>query len=168
MKRDGYKLFSKGEIADLPAKNRLIRAATYEGGMTEDGKTTPPILDLYKNLADGGVGAIITGHMTVALEGKVAERQTCIYDDSFISEIKKNSEVVHGMRNDCKIFAQLNYAGRQVFHDNKVANCVGPSEVPSPILKNKAKALSVKEIKKMLSFGLSQIPEKLVISISQT
>ena len=151
MRRDDYKLFSKGKIADLPLKNRLIRAATYEGGITEDGKVTPPILDLYRNLADGGVGAIITGHMTVALEGKVAERQTCIYDDSFISEIEKIPAVVHGLRNDCKIFAQLNYAGRQVFHDNKVANCVGPSEVPSPILKNRAKALTVEEIKKIVN-----------------
>ncbi len=36
MRRDGYKLFSKGKIANLSIKNRLIRSATYEGGMTED------------------------------------------------------------------------------------------------------------------------------------
>ena len=80
-------------------------------------------------------------------EGKGHARQTCIYDDSYIAEIAKIAEVVRASESDCKIFAQLSYAGRQVFHDNKIAECVGPSEIPSPILKKKAKALSVDEIK---------------------
>jgi 2,4-dienoyl-CoA reductase-like NADH-dependent reductase (Old Yellow Enzyme family) len=151
MRRDGYKLFSKGKIADLSIKNRLIRSATYECGMTEDGKATPTILDLYRNLANGGAGAIITGHMPVALEGKATGRQTCIYDDFFISEIEKIAGIVHESRNDCKVFAQLTYAGRQIFHDNKIADCVGPSEVPSPILKKRARVLSVEEIKKIVN-----------------
>ena len=89
MNRDEYKLFSPEKIAHLSIKNRLIRAATYEGAMTEEGRITPEILNLYNNLANGGVGAIITGHMTVAREGKAADRQTCIYDDSYIAEIAK-------------------------------------------------------------------------------
>ena len=151
MKRDEYKLFSPGEIAHLPIKNRLIRAATYEGAMTEDGRITNEILNLYSNLANGGVGAIITGHMTVAREGKAGERQTCIYDDFYIGEIAKIAEIVHSSANGCKIFAQLSYAGRQVLHDNKVAECVGPSEIPSPILRKKAKVLSIDEIRKIVN-----------------
>jgi len=151
MSRHEYKLFSPGEIAHLPIKNRLIRAATYEGAMTEDGRLTPEILNLYSNLANGGVGAIITGHMTVAREGKAADRQTCIYDDSYIDEIAKIAKIVHTSGNGCKIFAQLSYAGRQIFHDNKIAECVGPSEIPSPILRKKAKALSIDEIKKIVN-----------------
>ena len=151
MKRDEYKLFSQGKIAHLPIKNRLIRAATYEGAMTEEGRITPEILNLYSNLANGGVGAIITGHMTVAREGKASERQICIYDDSYIAEIAKIADVVHASESGCKIFAQLSYAGRQVLHDNKIAECVGPSEVSSPILRKKAKALSIDEIKKIVN-----------------
>lgn len=151
MSRDEYKLFSPGKIANLSVKNRLIRSATYEGAMTEEGRITPEILNLYSNLANGGVGAIITGHMTVAREGKGGDRQTCTYDDSYIDEIAKIAEVVHSSGNGCKIFAQLSYAGRQVLHDNKVAKCVGPSGTPSPILRKKAKALSIDEIKKIVS-----------------
>ncbi len=115
--------------------------------MTEEGNVTPEILKLYSDLANGGVGAIITGHMTVGRAGKGHARQTCIYDDSYIIEIAKIAEVVHASEKDCKIFAQLSYAGRQVFHDNNIAECVGPSEISSPILKKKAKALSVDEIR---------------------
>lgn len=151
MKRDKYKLFSPGRIAHLTIKNRLIRAATYEGAMTEEGRVTPEILKLYSDLANGGVGAIITGHMTVGREGKGHARQTCIYDDSYIAEIAKIADIVHASGSGCKIFAQLSYAGRQVFHDNEIAKCVGPSEIPSPILKKKARALSIDEIKKIIT-----------------
>ena len=61
MRRDEYKLFSQGRIAHLTVKNRLIRSANYEGGMTEDERVTPEILNLCRNLADGGAGTIITG-----------------------------------------------------------------------------------------------------------
>ena len=151
MRRDEYKLFSQGRIAHIAVKNRLIRAATYEGGMTEDGRVTPEILNIYRNLAEGGVGTIITGHMTVAREGKGGDRQTCVYDDSYIAEIAQIAEVVHASGNGCKVVAQLSYAGRQVLHDNKVAECVGPSEIPSPILRKKAKTLSIDEIKKIVN-----------------
>ena len=150
MRRDKYKLFSQGRIAHLSVENRLIRSATYEGAMTEDGRVTSHMLNLYKNLANGGVGTIITGLMAVRREGKGFERQTCIYDDCHISEIAEIAKVVHTSGKDCKIIAQLGYAGRQVFHDNTVAECVGPSDVPSPILRKRARVLSVNEIQKII------------------
>ena len=109
-----------------------------------------PMLKLYQNLANGGVGTIITGHMAVRREGKGNGRQTCIYDDCHISEISQIAGVVHTSDKDCKIIAQLSYAGRQVFHDNTVAECVGPSDVPSPLLRKKARVLSVNEIKEII------------------
>lgn len=119
--------------------------------MTEDGRVTPQILSLYRNLASGGVGTIITGHMAVKREGKGNDRQTCIYDDCHISEIAQIADVVHRSEKDCKIIAQLSYAGRQVFHDNRVAECVGPSDVPSPILRKRARVLAVDEIRDVTS-----------------
>lgn len=150
MRRDGYKLFSRGRFANISVKNRLIRSATYEGGMTEDGRVTPQILNLYRDLANGGVGTIITGYMAVSRNGKANDRQICIYDDGHIDEIAQIAEVVHTSGKDCKIIAQISHAGRQVLHDNKVAECVGPSDVPSPILKKRARVLSVDEIRKVI------------------
>lgn len=148
--RHEYRLFSSARIADLTVKNRLIRSATYEGAMTENGGVTPEILNLYRTLAQGGVGTIITGHMAVQHEGKGGERQICIYDDHHIKEISQIAEVVHTSAADCKIVAQLTHAGRQVLSDNTVAECVSPSDVPSPILKNRAKVLSEEEIRKIV------------------
>jgi 2,4-dienoyl-CoA reductase-like NADH-dependent reductase (Old Yellow Enzyme family) len=56
------------------------------------------------------------------------------------------AEVVHAEGSGCRVVAQLNHGGRQVFHDNEFADCVGPSAVPSPILKKRARELSVEDI----------------------
>lgn len=151
MQRNEYRLFSRGRIASLTTKNRLVRSATYESSMTEDGRVTPDILDLYRNLAKGGVGTIITGHMAVQYEGKGGERQICIYDDRYIDEIAKIAEVVHSTEPECRIIAQLTHAGRQVLYDNAIADCVGPSEMPSPILKKTSRALATDEIERIIN-----------------
>lgn len=118
--------------------------------MTEDGRATPRILTLYRNLSRGGVGAIITGHMAVGRKGKAHDRQTCIYHDRHIPEIARIAAAVHSTGSECKVIAQLSYAGRQVFHDNKTADCVGPSDVPSTVLRKKARALSVSDIRQII------------------
>lgn len=150
MRRDDYRVFSVGRLGDLAIKNRLIRSATYECGMTERGEVTPVILDLYRNLANGGVGAIITGHMAVRRDGQLDDRQICIYEDSHIAEISRIADAVHGAGTNCRIIAQLSHTGRQVPHDNVLAECVGPSAVPSPVLKKRGRELTVEEIQSIV------------------
>ena len=129
MSRQAYAVFSEGIIARMKIKSRLVRSATYEAAMTEDGRTTDRILTLYKDLAEGGVGMIITGHMAVLPQGKGSARQTSIYADTFIPEIARIADVVHRYGHDCKIVAQLSHTGRQVLqwavkHENISAETV--------------------------------------------
>lgn len=147
MRRNEYKVFSEGKIASLTVKNRLVRSATYEAGMTEDGRITDGMLSLYRNLAQGGVGMIITGVMGVMPEGKSLHKQVCIWDDSFIDDIARIADVVHGSKNNCIIMAQLHHGGRQRLLDGEL---VGPSAVPSPVLKKSVRALSAEEIQNII------------------
>lgn len=147
MSRNTYRVFSEGKIANLVLKNRLIRSATYEGAMTGDGRMTDKMLTIYRDLAEGGVGMIITGIMSVIPKGKGFPRQICIYDDSYIDDISRLADTVHRIGNDCKIAAQLHHPGRQVVHDNKDAECIGPSAVPHTVLKKNARALTIEEIR---------------------
>ena len=111
MKRNEYKLFSEGRISHLTVKNRLIRSATFEGGVTGDGRVTPEMLNLYRNLAEGGVGTIITGHMAVRREGQGHDRQICIYDDCYIAEIAKILRIPPGT-----VKSRLHYARKRLRH----------------------------------------------------
>jgi hypothetical protein len=60
--------FAPGRIGQLEVRNRLIRAAT-ETMATAEGEVTDALIGLYTNLAKGGAGLLITGHMYVRATG---------------------------------------------------------------------------------------------------
>ena len=157
MSRNHYKVFSYGNISNLVLKNRLIRSATYESQMTTDGKTTDKMLRIYKDLAEGGTGMIITGLMAVTAGGKGNPDQTCIYSDEYIEEISKIAGVVHQIDSECVIIAQLCHSGRQILHHNDYAECVGPSAVASPLLVKQARELSTYEVQKVIKCFVDSI-----------
>ncbi len=106
-------VFSPAKIGTVEIKNRLIRSATYENAASTDGEVTDTLERMYRDLAQGGVGLIITGILGVQPEN-LLERQMRIDDDSFIPGLRRLTRVVHSMGNGCKIMAQLQHPGRQV------------------------------------------------------
>ena len=54
-------LFDAVEMKNLHLKNRLIRSATWEGIAEYDGSIDENTYEIYRELAKGDVGAIITG-----------------------------------------------------------------------------------------------------------
>jgi 2,4-dienoyl-CoA reductase-like NADH-dependent reductase (Old Yellow Enzyme family) len=150
MNRGNYQVFSRGSIAKLDLKNRLVRSATYEASMTRSGRLTAAMLKRYRELAEGGVGLIIAGHMAVAREGKAMSKQICLWDDSFTGEMAKLVDEVHGSGDGCKIAAQLSHGGRQVLQDNMRSKAVGPTAMSSPVLRKKARELSTSEVEELV------------------
>lgn len=102
-------LFEPGRINGLSVKNRFVRSATWEGLAAEDGAVTPPLIDLYSALADGGVGLIITGHSYIHPSGKHSPRQLGSYADDLIAGLEDLTRAVHDR--DGRIVLQLNYGG---------------------------------------------------------
>lgn len=151
MSRENYAVFSTAKIGNLDLKNRLIRSATCEYKMAEDGSATEIVLDIYRKLANGGVGMIITGLMAVTQGGKGVSGQACIDDDRFIVEIAKIAEAVHNQDNNCAVVAQLCHSGRQLTHENTTADCVGPTAMSSPLLEKKARELSGDEVETIIT-----------------
>ena len=107
-------VFSPGKIGILELKNRLVRSATYESAATHRGEVTDTLVELYRKLAQGGVGLIITGITSVMAEAHFPHRSMRIDDDQHISGQKRISDAVHNLNNDCKIIMQLHHPGRQI------------------------------------------------------
>jgi len=114
--------FSEGRVGNLLLKNRLIRAAAFMGA-SPDGYFSDQGVAIYKALAEGGVGLIFSGHMTVMIPESKGEMYIgkCIYDDKFTPSIRKIANVVHQVGNDCKIIAQINHVGMQDIVNNPVS-----------------------------------------------
>ena len=88
-------LFTPSEINGMTISNRFVRSATWSGMATDDGASTPQLVDLISDLAKGGVGLIITGHAYVQQDGQAGPWQLGIYKDELIPGLKTIAQAVH-------------------------------------------------------------------------
>jgi 2,4-dienoyl-CoA reductase-like NADH-dependent reductase (Old Yellow Enzyme family) len=102
-------LFEQTSIKNLSLSNRFIRSATMEGMADETGRPTSKLTDLYRDLASGGVGLIITGHLFVRKDGQAGKAQCGMHDDALIPSYKSLIDDVHFARG--RIVCQLSHAG---------------------------------------------------------
>lgn len=102
-------LFESITIGSLTLPNRFVRSATWEGMAGDDGRCTDKLIELMAQLAEGGVGLIITGHAYVHRRGQAGPWQLGIYDDDLISGLSRMTRAVHARSG--KIVAQLAHAG---------------------------------------------------------
>ncbi len=131
------------KIGQLNIKNRFIRSATYEGMATEEGQVTDKHVTLYKNLAEGGVGLIITGYAYVQRSGIAFDKQLGAYNDDLIHGLSKIADIIHKYGDDCKVVLQLVHCGRQSRH---LEIRLAPSAVLEKLTKFLPKEMSKKEI----------------------
>ncbi|OAN10863.1 oxidoreductase [Photobacterium jeanii] len=137
-------LFSQARIGNMTLKNRFVRSATWENMATEDGHMTDKLYAIYEELAQGEVGLIVTGYANIVEEEKPNAGMMGMYNDSFIDEYKKLTELVH--ENDSKIVMQLAYGGTKTTHNVGERVIFAPSEVPERGTQTLGKAMTKDEI----------------------
>ena len=89
------KVFEEVRLGRLHLKNRLIRSATWEGIALPDGSVTEEACEIYGELARGGVGDIITGFTSVALNDRYFGGMMRLCDDALIPRYKKLTDLIH-------------------------------------------------------------------------
>ena len=75
-----YSLFETAELGPLISKNRTVRSATNEHLSDPSGQITPAWVDSLEALARGGVGIIITGHLSVDRDQLWADEGQAVLD----------------------------------------------------------------------------------------
>jgi 2,4-dienoyl-CoA reductase-like NADH-dependent reductase (Old Yellow Enzyme family) len=136
-------LFTPSRIGNLELSNRLVRSATAEYMVDSDGRPQPPLKRLYQELARGGVGLIVTGHMYVHPSGKTNPEMTGIYSDDLIPSLAELTDAVH--REGGQIAVQINHGGMQA-SPKVVPETIAPSAVDAPFLKKPAREMTPDEI----------------------
>lgn len=130
-------LFEPFRIGDMEIRNRFVRSATTTYWADENGVLRAEAVELYRRLAEGGVGLIVKGHMYIADGGKVHEGMAGISGEVHIPMLRRLTEAVHGEGG--RIMAQLNHGGILSMVDR-----AGPSEYVGEGWR--ARALSGEEI----------------------
>ncbi|MHB8054107.1 MAG: NADH:flavin oxidoreductase [Candidatus Aminicenantales bacterium] len=141
-------LFTPKNIGSIVIPNRFVRSATHEFMAGDDGRATGRQVELFRNLAEGEVGLIITGHAYVARLGVASPHQTGIDDDRRVEDLRKIPEAVH--RTPSRIFLQIAHAGRQTKERLCGGTPVSPSAVFDPVFKVTPRELAPDEIRDLI------------------
>jgi 2,4-dienoyl-CoA reductase-like NADH-dependent reductase (Old Yellow Enzyme family) len=144
---DSLSFMTPGRIGPLALKNRLIRAATSETMATKAGEATNELVRLYTDLARGGAGLIITGHIYVDARGQYEPRQVGLDHDCRIGSLARVTEAVH--RDGGIVFAELSHAGSQSLITDIVP--LAPSIVPNAIFARAPVEMSDADIEKVIA-----------------
>jgi 2,4-dienoyl-CoA reductase-like NADH-dependent reductase (Old Yellow Enzyme family) len=135
-------LFDTTHVGTMTLKNRFVRAAVDE--KTTNGQVNQHILDLYKNLAQGNVGTVITG-ATLVDESEKSYPKMAFYDNSFAAGHKNLTDVVHA--HNANIILQLIYVGSYVMSDTTGATFLAPSVVENLNTKTIPREITIEEIR---------------------
>ena len=139
-----------GRIGSLELPNRIVRGATSETMASPSGVVYDSFVELYRRLAEGGAGLLLTGHMYVDPRGQASANQTGIHDDKVIPGLRQATEAVHEAGG--RIFAQIGHCGSQTMMSSITP--VAPSPVPNAMYTIQPEELSSDEVQGLVeAFG---------------
>ena len=140
-------LFTPGNIGLLELSNRLVRSATAERMADDRGFPLPTLRTLYRDLAQGKVGLLITGHMYVNPGGKCHPEMTGIYSDELIPALTDLVQSVHDQEG--RIAVQINHGGGKCIQET-VQIPISPSDQKDSIFDQSTKQMTVEEIQQTI------------------
>ncbi len=115
----------------------------------DDGRLTDKIYPLYRQLAEGGTGLIISGHMYIHPSGKAHPEMTGIYSDEMLPGLTRFADTVHQAGG--LVAAQINHGG--IKNDpESVPEAAGPSALTTdePSVSRPARAFTTDEIEMLI------------------
>jgi len=122
-------IFTPWQMKDLVIPNRLVRSATWEGLALDDGTPTHELILALADLAEGGVGLIITGYAFINPQGVGLSKQTGVHIDALIGPLTRISDAVH--KAGGLVAMQIVHAGGQTKSEWIGGRTViGPSALP--------------------------------------
>ncbi|UCF01302.1 MAG: NADH:flavin oxidoreductase [Deltaproteobacteria bacterium] len=142
-------LFEETAINGMTLRNRLVRSATWEGMCEQDGRPTEKLINCYRDLAQGGIGLIISGYTFVRPDGKQFPGKMGIHADDFAGAYKNLTSTVHDAGG--KIAVQLVHAGGQTNANNAGRQPLAPSAVQVDQFPEMPAALTKDEINEIIA-----------------
>ncbi len=112
--------FSSFELNGLKLRNRLIKAATYEG-MIRGGNPTPELIEWHRRMAAGGLAMTTLAYCAVNADGRSFTEQLHMHP-GIIGKLKRFTDAIHNEGAAASI--QLTHCG--YFSKNRALKGRGP------------------------------------------
>ncbi|MEU1208809.1 NADH:flavin oxidoreductase [Nocardia sp. NPDC005825] len=118
-------IFAPATLGPITLRNRVIKAATFEG-RTPEALVTPELIDFHREVAAGGVGMTTVAYCAVAPGGRTDRHQIWMRPEA-VAGLRELTDAVH---------AEGAAASAQIGHAGPVANAASnrvPALSPSPM-----------------------------------
>ncbi len=103
------KAFSPATLGKMPLKNRILKAATYEG-KTPDGVPGELLLNFHKEVVEGGTAMTTIGYCTTESDGRINDQMMWMHEGIRDRLVHMNSELKKAAP-DVKISGQMTHCG---------------------------------------------------------
>ena len=115
--------FQPATLGPLRLRNRILKAATFEGRMPR-GAVTPELIDFHVAVARGGAALTTVAYGAVSKGGRVS-RNTLVFDDDLTADLATLTAAVHA--EGALVSAQLGHAGLVAQDQSKRHPSMAPS-----------------------------------------
>ena len=115
--------FAPAQLGPLRLRNRIIKAATFEGVMPR-GTVSDELITFHTAVARGGVGMTTVAYCAVAPAGRV-NRHTLVMTDALVPDLRRLTDAVHN--EGAAVAAQLGHAGPVANARSNGTRAIAPS-----------------------------------------
>ena len=122
------RLFEPVRIGSRQARNRIMRLATTTN-TGENGAATERTVALYRRIARGGAGVVVTESMRVHPSNAGRQHAMLLYRKEIVPGLQRVAEAVRA--EGALFLVQLNHGGRQ-HHGNEIPTLWAPSAIACP------------------------------------
>ncbi|MEU8895879.1 NADH:flavin oxidoreductase [Nocardia sp. NPDC048505] len=122
-------IFAPARLGPITLRNRVIKAATFEG-RTPDALVTRDLIDFHREVAAGGVGLTTVAYCAVAPGGRTDRHQIWMRPEA-VAGLRELTEAVHA--EGAAISAQIGHAGPVANAASNRAPALAPSRMFNPL-----------------------------------
>src|SRR5580692_426115 len=116
-------VFAPAPLGPLTLRNRIIKAATFEG-VTPGGVLSESHIDFHRQVARGGVAMSTVAYLAVSPEGRT-DRHCVVLNDAALTDLRRLTDAVHA--EGAAVAAQIGHAGPVANARSNGAPALSPS-----------------------------------------
>ena len=122
-------VFAPATLGPVRLRNRVVKAATFEG-RTPDALVTDALIDYHLAVARGGVAMTTVAYLAVAPEGRTDRHQIYLRDGA-LPGLRRLTDAVHA--EGAAVSAQIGHAGPVANGRSNGLRALAATRMPSPL-----------------------------------
>lgn len=139
-------VFSPYRLGPVPLRNRVVKAATFEG-RTPHGEVTDELVDYHLAPSRGGVALTTVAYLAVAPEGRTHAEQVVVSPRT-APGLARLADAVHDT--GARIAAQVGHAGPVANGRSNGTHAIAASRMPSPLSMQMVRSASAGDLRRVV------------------